>query len=208
MQKEISAPLELLKHLSSSLNRYAGHFAIAGGLSACFYRFKPRLTNDLDIALFIKDYDTSKATAINIIESMGFDVQLGWIAANKQRKINPIALIVGNSSKNASSCTVDFLLPTLPWAENAVMRAQNNALDFKFGKFPTITPEDLIIAKALALELEPSRFSDLDDIKQILAAENNLDLVYLVSEMERLNLKFPKLLSAFLSSTLRRLIAK
>ena len=101
--------------------------------------------------------------------------------------------------------TIDLLLPTFPWVEQSILRAQDNLIDYGFAKFPTVTPEDIIIAKVFALSIEENRFTDMDDIQSILATNNQLDLLYLVQELERLNLSFPKALESQLPKVLRQI---
>lgn len=199
-------PLKLLKLISKQLASYPGHFAIAGGLAASFYRAKPRLTNDVDIALFFKGTKQSKDAAIKMIETIGYDVAFGWISNTKNSSKDPVALVIGRANKHELESTIDFLLPTLPWVENAVLRAQDNLIDFGFKKLPTLTPEDLITAKAFALSSNQDRFQDMDDIQSIFAAKNALDIAYLVSEFQRLKLSLPKQLITKAPEALRRVI--
>ena len=197
-------PLKLLKQVVGELQTHSGKYAIAGGLAASFYRAQPRLTNDVDIALAVGSYEKSKQVAIDVIEAVGYDAALDWIYTGEKRATKPAPMIIGRHHKNDLDGTVDFLLPAFPWVKNAVKRAQDHIIDFGFAKLPTITPEDLLLAKALALEIEPNRFQDMDDIKSIFAARNALDLTYLVNECDRLKLAFPFVLHAYLPSALRR----
>ncbi len=197
-------PLQLLEHAYKALSKYSGNYAIAGGLAASFYRVQPRLTNDVDIALAVGTYEESKRVAIDVIESLGYNAGLGWIYTGQKRRIEPSPMIIGRKNQNDLEETIDFLLPAFPWVEKAVSRAQHHQIDFGFAKLPTVTPEDLLLAKALALEIEPTRFQDLDDIKSILSAGNPIDLTYLVSECERLQLSFPQILNPYLPPALLR----
>jgi hypothetical protein len=199
-------PLKLLKLISEKLAQYTGHYAVAGGLAASFYRSKPRMTNDVDIALFVDNTAQSKATAIEIIEAIGYDAAFGWISSSENNSQDPVALVIGRENKEEFESTIDFLLPALPWVENAVIRAQDNLIDFGFRKIPTLTPEDIITAKAFAVSIKNTRFQDLDDIQSIFAAENDLDIPYLVSEFKRLKLSLPKELASQAPEAIRRLL--
>ncbi len=189
----------------SELVAYRGGYAIAGGLAASFYRTKPRVTNDVDIAFAIGTYEESKQAAIHVIESIGYDAALGWIYAGEKKKLKRAPMIIGRHDQNNLEGTIDFLLPSFPWVETAVLRAQDHLIDFGFAKIPTVTLEDLIIAKAFALDVEPNRFQDLDDIKSILLSDNEVDFSYVVSQCERLDLAFPSALESFLPAALRKL---
>lgn len=199
-------PLKLLEQVFSELEKHSGHFAIAGGLAASFYRVKPRVTNDVDIALFVDDVEKSKETATCIIKAIGYHPAFGWISGMNEAAGDPIALVIGRKDKHELESTIDFLLPTLPWVEKAVERGQHSVIDFGFARLPTITPEDLILAKAFALMLEPNRYQDLDDIQSILKADNQLDIVYLVNEFERLKLSLPTALMELAPKALKRVV--
>lgn len=202
------APLKLLEEIVFYLAKHEANFALAGGLAASLYRTKPRLTNDVDIALVLGSEKTSKEFARKIFKEAGYKVSLGWITSNDKRNVKPISLVIGQPSKNDLESSVDFILPNLPWVERAVKRAADNIIDFGFAKIPTLTPEDLIIAKAFALELDPSRFQDLDDIKSIFQAKNELDYAYLLAEFERHELRLAKALREHVPKALSRLVER
>ena len=200
---QLTKPLELLQLIVAKLEPYNTCFAIAGGLAASFYRNRPRLTNDVDIAF--NTGTTSKDTAVSIIESIGLEASYGWIYDSKNHLENMIALVIGRQNKNDFECTIDILLPSFPWLPDAVERAQYNIIDFGFNKLPTITPEDIIIAKAFALTLEPNRFQDMDDIQAIFQNNNSLDQIYLAQNFEKYSISLPKQIETNIPSALRRI---
>ncbi len=220
------APLKLLQSATPVLQQSGALWAVAGGLSASFYRHRPRLTNDVDIALHKGDLVGSKELAISVIKELGLTSSLGWIAThrvsaevnntevdgtgaakstrNKPASKHPIALVIGHLGQDSYNSSIDFLLPSLEWVPEAVKRAQFNLIDYRFAKLPTITPEDLLVAKCYALKREPNRFQDLDDIQSIFQAKLELDLPFIISELERLSLKFPDAVRQSLPSALKR----
>lgn len=197
-------PLKLLKLVHERLEKYRESFAVAGGLAASFYRVQPRLTNDVDLAFSFQSEAKSRQAATKIIKSLGFNSALGWIDDPTGKLKKRLPLLIGRPDKNELESTIDFLLPAFPWVKGAIARAQHNCIDYGFDKIPTLTPEDLIIAKAFALGISPNRFQDLDDIQSIFKADNQLDLLYLVQEFERLELSLPRPLLSLAPAALRR----
>lgn len=180
-------PLELLEKAVTPLKASDAKFAVAGGLASCFYRLRPRLTNDVDVCLLASPADQSQAVASMILDHLQLKVFQGWIAAPQQR-LAGVPMLIGKEHDSESSLSLDILLPAFPWLEKAVLRAQENIIDFGFAMLPMLTPEDLLVAKQFALVIEPNRHQDRDDIQSILANENELDFNYLNSELNRLDL--------------------
>ncbi len=172
--RELIPPVKLLGSILPRFQLYTSFFAIAGDFATILYRKKPRLPNKVVIAFYMKNNE----------ESTELVSQLNREFSQYQN--------------------LDFLLPTLPWVKNAIMRAQSNKINFGFAKLPTITPEDVVLAKAFALKLEPNRFQDLDDLKSIFLAKTPLNFNYLFNEFECLELTFPKALSGFLPPERKR----
>jgi hypothetical protein len=103
-------------------------------------------------------------------------------------------MIVGRRAGEPGQPGLDILLPAIPWVPDAVRRAQNNRIDYGFGATPTITIEDVIVAKLAALRAFPSRWKDLDDLTSIFSTRSELDLVYLTGQMRRFDLVLPEAL--------------
>lgn len=199
-------PLKLLQIVAGKLEVHLGSFAVAGGLAASYYRARPRLTNDVDIAIDLGSIKKSKDAASKIIKSVGYKEALGWIAETDGRTKQPIALVIGRPNLDELESTIDFLLPVLPWVKKAIPRAQDNLIDYGFKKLPTLTPEDIVIAKAFALMISPTRFQDLDDLQSIFSNNNQLDMIYLTSEFEQLALSLPTALKDSTPKALRRVV--
>jgi hypothetical protein len=197
-------PLKLLEIISAELNSSACSYVLCGGLAASLYRDRPRLTNDVDIAISLGEYDESKEFALSILKQLGAKTSLGWIPGLKERKINTMALVIGQFDQHDYEATIDILLPNLPWVENAIERGSNHKIDFKFSVVPTITIEDLILAKLFALSIEPDRFQDIDDLKSIFLHNKKMDFSYLVSEMKNLKLEIPKVLHEYAAGIMIR----
>jgi hypothetical protein len=163
---------------------------------------KPRLTQEVDIALVAEDPVASRERAEAVLRALGHEIALGWIASS--RVGDPVALVIGRPPRESSGTTVDFLLPSLPWVEPAVERAQDDLIDFGFARVPTVTPEDIIVAKTFALTIEPRRFQDMDDTRSILVGGDPLDLAHVVREFRRLDISLPPALHADAPEVLRR----
>jgi hypothetical protein len=80
------------------------------------------------------------------------------------------------------------------WVPDAIRRAQDNRVDFGFGPVPTITIEDVIIAKLSSLKRSAARPKDMDDLISIFETKPELDLKYLGGQMKRFSLVVPKTL--------------
>lgn len=197
--------IKLLREVTEILDANNHDYAVVGGLAASVYRKKLRLTNDIDIALSASNVEQAKEIACDVIKQLNYHVGYGWISDDEQRLDKAIALVIGKKNKNSEGDSVDFLLPVLPWVNEAVSRAQDNCLDFGFAKLPTVTPEDLILAKVFALSMNQERYTDYDDIKEMFKGDNQLDLAYLVSKLEGLKLTIPKELLKYAPDALKRM---
>lgn len=187
--------VELLENVVKRLRKEDCLFAVAGGFAAMLYRDEVRLTNDVDIILFSSN-DTEEL-AKTIIEDFKMTPQLIRfgnlsVAPMSHKKNSPLMIITGVNKDSAVEPKLDFLLPTLPWVESALERAQHNRLKYPFGETPTITIEDTIIAKAYALTNNSRREKDRLDILSIFRAKNEVELGYLSAELSKLKIAFPK----------------
>jgi hypothetical protein len=150
------------------------------------------VTRDVDFALLTEPASAARVSAEKIIQSLGLAPVAGFIPlSKKERRDNVVCMVSSAPDRATGRGFVDILLPELPWVSEAVTRAQYNRLNLGFAKVPVITPEDLIIAKCYALQNEPDRFQDLDDIKEILLAVEDLDYDYLHSRLARLSVLTP-----------------
>lgn len=168
-------------------------YAVAGGFAADLYRLQDRGTNDIDFLFLTDGLETEKGK--ELLEKLKLS---GKEAKEHDLKRSPmmnkksadVFILVGR--KEDTSYGVDLLLPQFPWFEKALSRAQSNKIDFNlgFGSIPTITAEDVILAKLYA-----GRLKDKDDVLSIFQAHAEskvkLDLNYLISEMTRLKLNLP-----------------
>lgn len=178
------------------LKREKVHYALAGGFVASLYRQEERLTKDLDFLIFAEPHTQQKAT--QIIRSLGLsphvirkaDLEGGPLFAIKKQSTPPY-IIAGRVEGDSSVIGLDFILPEMPWFESALIRAEQNNIDFGFGKVACLTVEDVILAKFFSLKNDQTRFNDLDDLKSIFLAQHPLDLAYLSGQMRILGLLVP-----------------
>ena len=171
--------LQALKELFSLLESFHGSWAVCGGIAATVYRETPRFTGDIDIAIVGREPLSAIHIAEAVLRRLNYSPMAGFIADREGNLGNQQALVIGRETTSETFLGVDFLLPVIPWVSNAVVRAQSNILDYGFVSAPTITVEDLIIAKLYALKDSPERISDQDDIDAILRGNNRFDLNYL-----------------------------
>jgi hypothetical protein len=171
----------------TELSKIDCKFALCGGLAADLYRKESRVTRDIDFLFFASGKEISDGT--RLLEKIGLNVNQVKLhhltKAPAMNKKSQVTYILVGRNKKFDDLGVDLLLPEFPWFYNALDRAQFNLIDFGFAKIPTITPEDVILAKLFS-----KRLKDLDDIISIFSVNNNIDMSYLESEMIRLKLSF------------------
>ena len=183
-------------------------FAVAGGLAASLYRQTPRMTMDVDLVIMAAS--DSARTAISILESIGLETGIarqadlaGGPLFAIRRKNTAACMVVGRSADKSHEWGVDILLPSMPWAADAVSRAQDNRVDFGFGAVPALTLEDMILAKLHALTGGIPRAKDLDDLQSIYEANGDeVDTIYLAAQMKRFALVVPSSAKPFLPAEL------
>jgi hypothetical protein len=172
-----------LKRIVKELEGEANDWAIAGGVAACIYRSEPRYTGDIDIILSEVDGADATTVAQNLLSRLGYKPILEFITGEKNQKIGRPSLIAAREDQQGTFIGIDLILPVLPWVEPAIARAKLNRIDFGFGKLPTITPEDLVIAKLFAIHDSPSRPYDRDDILSVCKNTPNLDRGYIAGQI-------------------------
>ncbi|MEI7880479.1 MAG: hypothetical protein WCI95_06355 [bacterium] len=185
-------------------------FAVAGGLAADLYRREPRLTMDVDLVILTEGSGTE--IAISVLKTLGLqagiaraaDLAGGPLFAIRRRNTPP-CIIVGRAKENLFPEGVDILLPSLPWAKDAVSRAQANQVDFGFGPVPALTLEDVILSKLYCLMASPIRAKDLDDLQSVFSANHDIDLPYLAGQMQRFKIIIPKTAKVFLPKQILQL---
>ena len=202
----MDSPEQFLKIVFNKLVKMPCTFSLAGGFVASLYRQDIRATNDLD---FVLQADTNSFDmAQGLIMSLGMEVGVARLsdltkAPMPNKKSLPRMLVIGRTKNDPQSMGLDFILPTMPWVKKALERAQINKINFGFANIPCLTLEDFILSKLYALKNDPSRFKDLDDLKSIFEKGAPMDLDYLASEMESLQLAFPKTLYYLIPKTLK-----
>ena len=116
----------------------------------------------LDIPVTDQSAGTALHVAESVLKQLGYQPVAGFIPGKKEQ-----ALVVGRESGAELFLGVDFLLPSNPWVDDAVRRGQSNLLDYGFVSAPTITVEDLYLAKVLAHQENKDRVLDRDDVESI-----------------------------------------
>jgi len=175
---------EFMESVVICLEKEDVQYALAGGMAASIYRAEERLTKDIDFLLLSEIHTRKKAE--EIIESFGLtpriareaDLAGGPMFAIK-RKSTPPNIVVGTTKGDPRAIGLDFILPEVQWVNSALERAQLNRIDFGFAKIPTMTVEDVLIAKLHAMSPGKQRPKDVDDVQSILSVGHELDLSYL-----------------------------
>lgn len=166
-------------------------WAICGGIAACLYRETPRFTGDIDIALGPSEKSEPLDVAEKAIRGLGYEPIRGYVRDQNGKLLEGPGLVVGRENKETGYLGVDFLLPRMPWVADAVLRAQDNTLDYGFAALPTLVPEDLIVAKLYALSGNPQRAQDLDDVLSIMKHLPEIDREFVGAQVERLGITLP-----------------
>ena len=177
------------------LEKYKLSYAIAGGMAASVYRDEERLTKDVDFV--ISGGGDLKTLARQMLDELGLkamparkaDLDGGPLFAIK-KKNTPVMLFIGRDPEKVAP-GVDFLLPDNPWVPRALVRAEQNLLDWGFQKLPTLTVEDVIVAKLIASKRK-DREQDILDLRAIFRAKHELDFTYLIARMKEFRLTLPK----------------
>lgn len=154
--------IEFFKEVVKVLQNSDVDYALAGGLVASMYRVNERTTKDLDFLIF------------------------------SERKTQNIASTIIERFKDGQQIGLNFILPSMPWFDEALKRAQHNMIDFGFGPIPCLTKEDVIVSKLYSLKNDSKRFNDLDDITSIMQAGHTFDMPYICGRMQELKLPIPK----------------
>ncbi len=184
------------KKVISVLEKSTADYALAGGMVASVYRTNERTTNDLDFLICAGKESRKKADAIirrfHLVPHIVRKAELegGPMFAIKSWKTTPY-IILGRAEGDQGAIGLDFILPEMPWFDEAIQRARHNRIDFGFGAIPCLTKEDVILSKLYSLKNDPSRFNDLDDLKSIFQAGHDIDAAYLCGRMHTLALVVP-----------------
>lgn len=187
---------DFFRKVVSTLKANVSDYALAGGLIASVYRKDKRTTDDLDF-LILSGRKTQEV-ASSIIKQLGLvphiirkaDLEGGPMFAIKRKNTAPY-IVTGRAEKNEKKIGLDFILPNMPWFEEAIKRAKFNEIDFGFGPIACLTKEDVIISKLYSLQNDQSRFNDMDDLKSIFQAGHDIDIPYICGQMQRLKLSVP-----------------
>ncbi|HXG65195.1 MAG TPA: nucleotidyl transferase AbiEii/AbiGii toxin family protein [Blastocatellia bacterium] len=177
----ISPLLQALKDLAAWLEDQQVRGAVIGGVAASLLG-RPRATRDVDAVILL---DSTKLEAFLAAgRQFGFSPRLSDAIPFAQR--NRVLLATHEPSKTQ----VDLSLGILPFEEETVARA--TIISISDVSFPVVTPEDLIIMKAIA-----RRPRDMADIESVLDAHPNIDtdrIRYWVGQFAQV-LESPEILS-------------
>lgn len=175
-----------LKRAAEILSAYPGQWAICGGVAASIYRSKPRFTDDIYFAVIDSDTIQAEDLASQVISKLGYREYWEFIPDPMEPTKQLKGLLCARLHESERFVGLDFLLPTQSWVHSAVQFATHNLIDYGFAKLPTVTPESLIVAKAIALSSIEERLQDEDDIRELLK-DKSIDLSYVRAELVRLN---------------------
>ena len=134
--------------------------AFIGGLAANLLG-RPRITKDVDAVVLLGNLHLESFLAAGA--RFGFEPRIS--DATKFAVRNRVLLLIHEPSKT----DVDISLGTLPFEQESVDRA--SIITVKGISFPLVSPEDLIVMKALA-----RRARDVADIEAVLDAHPEVDL--------------------------------
>jgi hypothetical protein len=193
-----------------TLKKKNARFALAGGYAASLYRKMERFTKDIDLLLWTEDNVIQDAK--DIINELGLEAyeiteaHLKRGPMHKLKSRNTPVWMVSGRSQSKTAVPVDFILHLFPWMLEALERAQLNQYDIGFGwKIPVITPEDVLLAKFMALNDDSSRIDDISDIREIFG-HTPISLPYLVGRMEKHRIGCPSVATEFVPDVIRKAV--
>lgn len=177
---------EQLERAAARLESRGITYAIAGGIAASIYG-EVRVTKDVDF--IIGGPENLEHAGHLLLEELGLrttiarkaDLEGGPLFAIR-KKSTPAMVLIGRDPEN-NSPGVDLLLPANIWVGRALERAASNQLDFGSRHFPTLTVEDVIVAKLISSKA-PNREQDILDLRSIFRAKHpDLQLTYIADRM-------------------------
>ncbi len=177
---EYQDPRELLVAIARELNGEKIPYFVTGGM-AVFVWGRPRFTADIDIVVQLKERDIA-----GLLEVLRGLTKINYIDESALRR----GLLQGggfNFIDGVSGIKADFLLPP-PEDKNAELEFKRRVVkDIGGEKVYFISPEDLILRKAIWYR-ESESSKQLEDIKSIFKnSGKNLDRVYLKKLAEKLD---------------------
>ena len=155
----LSPLLDVLKDLAAWLEGQGVRGAVIGGVAASLHG-RPRTTRDVDAVVWLGIVDLKEFLEAGA--RVGFSERvsdaIGFAARSR------VLLLTHVKSRTP----VDISLGALPFEEECISRA--SMMSVAGVSFPVVSPEDLIIMKAVA-----HRPRDIADIESVLDANPNLD---------------------------------
>ena len=185
---------EIFRRAVTALKSSKLNFALAGGFAASVYRDEERFTKDVDF--IIGGEGDLIDTAKKLISELGLkphiarkaDLDGGPLFAIKRGNTKEMVIIGRDKERNIPG--IDLLLPANPWVPAALERAQYNQIDWGFDRIPTMTIEDVVVAKLIS-SANTEREQDVLDLRSIFRSGNQVDLVYVVAKMHEFEAVVP-----------------
>lgn len=157
---QLSPLLDVLASLAAWLKEAGIRGAVIGGVAASLHG-RPRMTQDVDAVIWL---DTAQLQAfLDAGSRFGFKARIS--DAVEFAASNRVLLMTHEQSRTP----VDITLGALPFEEEAIARASISTV--RGVSFPVITPEDLVIMKAVA-----HRPRDMADIESVMDATPRIDM--------------------------------
>jgi hypothetical protein len=154
---------EIFRKIVNFLEENNIDYLIIGGIASSTLGY-PRLTQDIDICIFIKRKEIKQF--LKGIKKAGFLFDEKSVASRIKE--------TGTFQIRHGQLHIDFLIASTEFEKSALHRRQNLKVYDIYAKFPT--PEDLILFKII-----PARHIDLADIENIaIRHKNKLDKKYLL----------------------------
>ena len=156
----LSPLLDVLASLAAWLKDAGIRGAVIGGVAASLHG-RPRMTQGVDAVIWL---DTAQLQAyLDAGSRFGFKARIS--DAVEFAASNRVLLMTHEPSRTP----VDITLGALPFEEEAIARASISTV--RGVSFPVITPEDLVIMKAVA-----HRPRDMADIESVMDATPQIDM--------------------------------
>ena len=173
----MSDELSVLNEVASKLNGAGIPYMISGSVAMNFYA-QPRMTRDIDIVVVLKPEDVD--IFVSLFES-DYYVDRDTIQKEVKRKG------MFNLIHNKLIVKVDFIMKKEgEYDEVAFSRRRRIEVDSM--SIWIISPEDLILSKCIWSRESKSEMQ-IDDVRNVLEAQPDLDSAYMTSWVNRLGVK-------------------
>ncbi|MHC4555919.1 MAG: nucleotidyltransferase [Planctomycetota bacterium] len=173
----MSEELEVLKIVTSRLNKAGIAYMVSGSIAANYYTI-PRMTRDIDIVIELQKTDIDKF--VNLFQ--------GDFYVNREMVTNEVSRMgIFNLIHNQYVIKVDFIIKKSSAYQDAAFSRRKEIL-IEGSPIWFISAEDLVISKLVWAKDSRSEIQ-LNDVRNLMETIDNLDLKYIDNWISQLCLE-------------------